>query len=100
MKEVLTIIHDKTVESSLGWSINISSIDSMQYRENGKTLLFKIEDYPDVSGELEWTIHVPVNPKWQNADSEETVSDDKMDEIVERINLAFWKLDMKIKEIV
>jgi hypothetical protein len=99
MKEVLTIINDKAVESSLGWRVHIPSIDTLQYQEDGKTILFKIEDYPDVYGELEWTIHVPADPKWLNADSEETVSDDKMDEIVERINLAFWTLDMKIKEI-
>ena len=100
MKETLKIINNKIVESSLGWRINILSIDSLQYQEDGKTILLKTEDYPDVSGELEWIIYLPVNCRWQNADNEEPFSDEKMDEIVERISLAFWKLDMKIREIV
>jgi len=100
MKETLKIINNKIVESSLGWRINILSLDSLEYQEDGKTMSFKTEDYPDVSGELEWTIYVPVNCKWQNAGNETPISDEKMDEIVERISLAFWKLDMKIKEIV
>lgn len=100
MKETVKIINDKTVESSLGWTIVISSIDSFQYQEQGRTISFKIEDYPDVSGELEWTIYVPTNCRWQGANNEESISDEKMDEIVERISLAFWKLDMKIKEMI
>jgi hypothetical protein len=99
MKEIIRAIDNKTVGSSLGWTIVISSIDSFQYQEQGKTISFKIEDSPDVTGELEWIIYVPANCRWQNADNEEPISDETMDEIVERINLAFWKLDMKIKEI-
>jgi hypothetical protein len=97
MKDVIKIIDDKTVESSLGWTIVISSIDSLQYQEQGKTISLEIEDYPDEMGELEWTIYVPTNCKWQ--DTDEIISQEKVDKIIERISLAFWKLDMKIKEI-
>jgi hypothetical protein len=98
MKEIIKIIDDKTVESSLGWTIVISSIDSLQYQEQGKTISLEIEDYPDEMGELEWTIYVPTNCRWQGTD--ETIDQEKMDEIIKRISLAFWKLDMKIKEII
>lgn len=97
MNESVKMINDKTVESSLGWKVCILSIDSFQYQEDGKTIIFKIEDYPDALGELEWTIYVPVKCRWQGANHEEIIDQEKMDEIIDRISTAFWKLDMKIK---
>ena len=99
MKEIITAIDDKMVESSLGWKVSISSIDSMVYQENDKKIFFKIEDYPDIMGELEWTIYIPVKCGWQGANDQEMIDQEKLDEIIDRISTAFWKLDMKIKEI-
>lgn len=99
MKEIIQIIDDNTVESSLGWRINVSSITSLQYQEGGKTITFKIEDSPDVTGELEWTIYIPAKCRWQDANNEEVIEQEKLIEIINRISLSFWKLDMKIKEL-
>lgn len=90
---------DKRVESSLGWKVSILSIDSMVYQENDKKIFFKIEDYPDAMGELEWTIYIPVQCRWKGANDQDMIDQEKLDEIIDRISTAFWKLDMKIKEI-
>jgi hypothetical protein len=100
MKEVITAIGDHTVESSLGWRVDILSVNSIQYQEKDKTITFEIEDYPDFTGELEWTIYIPPKCTWQGRiHNEETINQEKLDEIIDRISTAFWKLDMKIKEI-
>ncbi|MFA5322915.1 MAG: hypothetical protein WC373_09605 [Smithella sp.] len=99
MKETIKIMTDKTVESSLGWRVKILSADSLQYQEQGKTISFKIEDYPDETGELEWIIYVPTKCEWQDSNNEEVINQEKLNEIINRISLSFWKLDMKIKKI-
>ena len=100
MEETIKTINDKTVESSLNWRIDILSIDSLQYTERGKTIKLEIEDSPDERGELEWIIHLPKNWTWNNKNNDESVTTEKIAEILNRISLAFWKLDMKIKEII
>ena len=99
MKETIKIINDKKVESSLGWTIVISSIDAFQYQEQGKTISFVIEDCPDQRGDLRWIIYLPANWNWKSMNNDEPVDPKKIPEILSRISLAFWKLDMKIKEI-
>ena len=100
MKEIIKAIEDKTVESSLGWRVDILSWDALRYQERDKTITFQIEDYPDAMGELEWTIYIPPKCKWQEENHhEEIIDQQKLDEIIDRISTAFWKLDMKIKEI-
>ena len=100
MKEIITATDDHTVESSLGWRVDILSMDALRYQERDKTITFEIEDYPDAMGELEWTIYIPPNCKWQGkSHNEETIDQAKLDDIIDRISTAFWKLDMKIKEI-
>mgnify|MGYP001769609513 CR=1 FL=1 len=90
---------DKRVESSLGWKVSILSIDSMVYQENDKKIFFKIEDYPDAMGELEWTIYIPTQCRWKGANDQDIIDQEKLDEIIDRVSTAFWKLDMRIKEI-
>lgn len=100
MKEIIKIIDDKTVESSLGWRINILSIDSFQYQEQGKTIKFEIEDRPDALGEIDWIIYMPTNWIWKSINNNEPVAPERIPEILNRISLAFWKLDMKIEQIL
>lgn len=97
MNESVKMINDKTVESSLGWKVCILSMDSFQYQEDRQTIIFKIEDYPDARGELEWTIYIPVKCRWQGVNHDEIIDQEKLNEIIDRISTAFWKLDMKIK---
>ena len=100
MKEIITAMGDLSVESSLGWRVDILSLNALRYQEKDKTITFEIEDYPDARGELEWTIYIPPKCKWQGQiHHEETIDQEKLDEITDRISTAFWKLDMKIKEI-
>jgi hypothetical protein len=100
MKETLRILDDKSVESSLGWRIDILSIDSFQYVEEGRAIKLEIEDRPDARGELAWIIYLPANWIWEKTNNDEPVTPEKIHEILNRISLAFWKLDMKIKKIV
>ena len=100
MKEIITVLDDHTVESSQGWRVEILSIHALRYQEKDKTITFEIEDYPDTRGELEWTIYIPPKCRWQDQSHHEaTIDHEKLDEIIDRISTAFWKLDMKIKEI-
>ncbi len=100
MKEIITAIDNHTVESSLGWRVDILSINALRYQEKDKTITLEIEDYPDAMGQLEWTIYIPPKCKWQGENHQEEIIDQqKLDEIIERISTAFWKLDMKIKGI-
>jgi len=99
MKDTIKAINGKSVESSLGWRIDVLSIDSFLYSEDGKTIKMEIEDRPDAGGELEWIIYTPENWVWNNS-NHEPITQEKISEIFNRIELAFWKLDMKIKEIV
>jgi len=100
MKETIKAKNDKSVESSLGWRIDILSVDSFQYQEHGKTIVLEIEDRPDARGELTWIIYTPENWRWENKENDEPVAPEKISEILNRVSLAFWKLDMKIKEII
>lgn len=97
MKEVVLAISDATVESSLGWRVEMISGDSLEYSEDGRTIKLEIEDRPDVGGELEWIIYMPENWVWNN---DAPLTKEKISDVLNRIDLAFWKLDMKIKEYV
>lgn len=97
MKEIVLAINDATVESSLGWRVEMISVDFLEYSEDGRTIKLEIEDRPDVGGELEWIIYTPGNWGWNN---DEPLTKEKISDILNRIDLAFWKLDMKIKEII
>jgi hypothetical protein len=97
MKEIVLAISDATVESSLGWRVEIISVDFLEYSENGRTIKLEIEDRPDAGGELEWIIYTPENWVWNN---DEPLMKEKISDILNRIDLAFWKLDMKIREYV
>lgn len=100
MKETLRNIDQKSVESSLDWRIDILSIDSFQYVEEVKSIKLEIEDRPDVRGELSWIVYLPASWIWKDANNDEPVAPEKIPEILNRISLAFWKLDMKIREMV
>lgn len=100
MKEIIKALNNKSVESSQGWRVDILSIDSLRYAEQGKMIELEIEDRPDAGGELEWIIYLPANWIWNNANNSEPVAPEKVSEILNRIEMAFWKLDMKIKEYV
>jgi hypothetical protein len=97
MKEIVLAISDATVESSLGWRVEIISVDFLEYSEDGRTIKLEIEDRPDAGGELEWIIYTPENWVWNN---DEPLMKEKISDILNRIDLAFWKLDMKIREYV
>lgn len=97
MKEIVSAISDATVESFLGWRVEIISVDFLEYLENGRTIKLEIEDRPAVGGELEWIIYTPENWVWNN---DEPLTKEKISDVLKRIDLAFWKLDMKIKEII
>ena len=100
MKEIIKIINEKAVESSLGWRIDILSIDSFQYLEQGKTIEFEIEDNADERGEIHWIIYLPAIWRWKGIRNDEPIAPERIPEIVNRISFAFWKLDMNIKEIL
>jgi hypothetical protein len=97
MKEIVLAISDATVESSLGWRVEMISVDFLEYSEDGRTIKLEIEDRPDAGGELEWIIYTPENWVWNN---DEPLMKEKISDILNRIDLAFWKLDMKIREYV
>jgi hypothetical protein len=97
MKEIVLAISDATVESSLGWRVEMISVDFLEYSEDGRTIKLEIEDRPDAGGELEWIIYTPENWVWNN---DEPLMKEKISDILNRIDLAFWKLDRKIKEII
>ena len=98
-KEILKSSNSRIVESSLGWRVDILSSHSLRYAENDRSIQMEIEDVPDAGGELEWIVYTPGNWVW-NSDNTNPISGEKISEIFNRIELAFWKLDMKILEIV
>jgi len=99
MKEIIKTLNDKSVESSLGWRIHVLSPNALQYSEKDKTITLEIEDRPDARGELTWIIYLPVNWVWTDANNTgDPVASEKISEILSRIETAFWKLDMKIRE--
>jgi len=100
MKENIKAINNKSVESSLGWRVDILSMNSFRYSEQGKMIELEIEDRPDAGGELEWIIYLPENWIWNNSNQSDLLAPKKVSEILNRIEMAFWKLDMKIKEFV
>ena len=97
MKEIVLAISDATVESSLGWRVEIISVDFLECSENGRTIKLEIEDRPDVGGELEWIIYTPENWVWNN---DKLLTTEEISDVLKRIDLAFWTLDRKIKEII
>ena len=99
MKVTLQIIGKYTVESSSGWKVEIPSFDVLIYEEEGKSIRLALEDRPDAQGELEWIIYTPEAWRW-NERKDEILTQGKITEVLNRIELAFWKLDLKIKEIV
>jgi hypothetical protein len=100
MKENIKALNNKSVESSLGWRVDILSIDCFQYSQGSKTIKLEIEDHPDAGGELEWIIYLPAHWIWNDVNHGELIAPEKVSEILSRIEMAFWKLDMKIKEYV
>ena len=98
MKETLRIVGKNSVESSMGWKIELLSPEILAYREGEKTIHLETEDRPDAQGELEWILYTPERWAWREKD--EPLAREKVSEILKRIDLAFWKLDLKIKEIV
>ena len=100
MKDSLKIIDDQTVESASGWRIEILSIDSLLYSDEGKSILFEMEEHRDAIGaDVEWTIYEPLVWCWDKQ-KEQIISQKEGSEILNRIELAFWMLDLKIKEII
>ncbi len=100
MKESLKILNDQTVESSSGWRVEILSTDSLMYSEEGKSILLELEEQRDAMGaDVEWTIYEPLAWCWDKQ-KEQIISQKKSSEILNRIELAFWILDLKIKEII
>lgn len=100
MKDSLKIIDDQTVKSDSGWRVEILSIDSLMYSKEGKSILFEIEEHRDASGaDVEWTIYEPLAWNWDKQ-RDQIIPQKKRSEILNRIELAFWMLDLKIKEII
>jgi len=100
MKDSLKIINDQTVESASGWRIEILSSESLMYSEEGKSILFEMEEHRDASGaDVEWTIYDPLAWSWDKQKNQ-IIPQKKSSEILNRIELAFWMLDLKIKEII
>lgn len=100
MKEILTTLGDKAVESNLGWKVEILSVDRLRYMEQGKMIDLEIEDRPNTAGTLEWIIYTPQTWLLKNGNEDEPAGPEDIHKIENRISLAFWKLDMPIKEIV
>jgi len=100
MKDSPKIIDDQTVESDSGWRVEILSSDSLMYSEEGKNILFEIEEHRDSGGvDVEWTIYEPLVWSWDRQKNQ-IIPQKKTSEILNRIELAFWMLDLKIKEII
>ncbi len=100
MKDSLKILNNQTVESSSGWWVEILSTDSLMYSEEGKSILFEMEEHRDAIGaDVEWTIYEPRVWCWDKQ-KEQIISQKESSEILNRIELAFWMLDLKIKEII
>ncbi|MBP7341438.1 MAG: hypothetical protein GXY72_09100 [Deltaproteobacteria bacterium] len=98
MKEVLQTTGSRCVESSAGWKVDILSSDALVYAEEGKSIRLELEDRPDAQDELEWILYTPERWSWREED--EPLTQEKISDILNRIELAFWKLDLKMKEIV
>ena len=100
MKDSPKIIDDQTVESDSGWRVEILSSDSLMYSKEGKSILFEIEEHRDSGGvDVEWTIYEPLVWNWDRQ-KDQIIPQKKNSEILNRIELAFWMLDLKIKEII
>jgi len=100
MKDSPKIIDDQTVESDSGWRVEILSSDSLMYSEEGKSILFEIEEHRDSGAvDVEWTIYEPLVWNWDRQ-KDQIIPQKKSSEILNRIELAFWMLDLKIKEII
>ncbi len=98
MKEVLRAIGSRCVESSAGWKVDVLSAAVLSYEEEGKSIRLELEGRPDAQGELEWILYTPERWTWSGKD--EPLAGEKISEILNRIELAFWKLDLTMKEIV
>jgi len=99
MKEHLQTTGDKCVESSLGWRVEILSAGKLRYQEESRTIELEIEDRPDTLGELEWILYTPATWLWKT-DQDQVIEEEKVSDILNRIELALWKLDMKMKQVV
>ncbi|PKN11146.1 MAG: hypothetical protein CVU70_00285 [Deltaproteobacteria bacterium HGW-Deltaproteobacteria-5] len=100
MKDSPKIIDDQTVESDSGWRVEMLSSDSLMYSEEEKNIFFEIEEHRDASGAgVEWTIYEPLVWSWDRQ-KKQIISQKESSEILNRIELAFWMLDFKIKEII
>jgi hypothetical protein len=70
------------------------------YSEEGKSILFEIEEHRDSGAvDVEWTIYEPLVWNWDRQ-KDQIIPQKKSSEILNRIELAFWMLDLKIKEII
>jgi len=49
---------------------------------------------------MEWIIYLPANWIWEKPNDDKPVAPEKISEILNRIDLAFWKLDMTISKII
>ena len=100
MKEIIRMINNKTVESSLGWRIRVPSIHHLKYEEHEKIIEVEIEGGTDEKSAIDWAIYEPVVWRWKNMNCDDSVGPEKIAGILDRIRVAFDKLDMKIKEII
>jgi hypothetical protein len=100
MKDSLKIIDDQTVVSTSGWRMEILSSESLMYSVEEKSILFEIEEHRDAGGaDVEWTIYEPLAWRWDRY-KDQIIPQKKRAEILNRIELAFWMLNLKIKEII
>lgn len=83
----------------MGWKVDIVSVHLLRYSEGDKAVEMELEDCPDTLGELGWIIYTPENWVW-NEKNDDPLSSGKISEIISRIELAFWKMDMPIREII
>ncbi len=100
MKETLQLNGSKRVSSSQGWRLEVLSLTAIRYTENERTIDLDVEDCPNVTGELEWILYLPAAWEWSVGDRKEPVEPERISEILNRIDQAFWKLDLSIRKIV
>lgn len=100
MSERLQNLEDRSVVSSLGWRLDILSINAVRYTDGDHSITLNVEDRPKVTGELEWILYTPQTWAWETGHQDQLITPEKIQEILNRISLAFWKLDMPIREIV
>lgn len=100
MQEILQTPDEKSVISSRGWKVEVLSVSALAYAEGDKTIVLELEDCPNERGELEWRVYTPAQWRWEEPHFAGPLPPQKISEILNRVELAFWKLDLAIKEIV